>query len=232
MQVLKERHWTTHDTPQEILTSELANVSNGAAVNLPPMRHIHRVTRSQREDINAPNIPQHRRDLPTTPNEYAIKTHGDRFLLHDSGPDDDSSTILFATDDALETLRSPDHWFGDGTFEVSSSIFVQLYTIHVIRNEQIMPCVFALLPNKTQITYGRLFGEITQHMQRHIPTDFLLDFEKAAMNSAEINFNGVDNKGCFFHLCSNIWKRIHNSGLKQLYENDQEFLTLMRMVAS
>ena len=35
-----------------------------------------------------------------------------------------------------------------------------------------MPCVFALLPNKTQITYRRLFGEITQHMQGHIPTDF------------------------------------------------------------
>ena len=53
-------------------------------------------------------------------------------------------------------------------------------------------------------------GEITQHMQGHIPTEFLLDFEKAAMNSAEINFNGVDIKGCFFHLCSNIWKKIQN----------------------
>ena len=45
------------------------------------------------------------------------------FLLHDSGPGDDSRIILFATDDDLETLRSSDHWFGDGTFEVSPSIF-------------------------------------------------------------------------------------------------------------
>ena len=42
-------------------------------------------------------------------------------------------------------------------------------------------------------------GEITQHMQVHIPTDFLLNFEKAAMNSAEMNFNRVDIKSCFFH---------------------------------
>ena len=68
-------------------------------------------------------------------------------------------------------------------------------------------------------------------MQGHIPTDFLLDCEKAATNSAEINFNAVDIKGCFFHLCSNICKKIQNSGMKQLYENDQEFSTLMRMVA-
>ena len=229
---IKRKALTTHDTPQAILTTELANVSNEAAVNLPPMRHIRRAIRSQRENFNAPNIPQHRRDLPAIPNEYAITAHGDRVLLHDSGPGDDSRIILFATGDALETPSSSDHWFGDGTFKVSPSICFLLYTIHAIRNEQIMPCVFALLLNKTQITYGRLFGEITQHMQGHIPTEFLLDFEKAAMNGANINFNGVDIKGCFFHLCSNIWKRFQNSRLKWLYENDQEFSTLMRMVAS
>ena len=147
---IKRKAWTTHGTPQDILTTELANVSNEAVVNLPPMRHIRHAIRSQRENINDPNIPQHRQDLPAIPNEYAITTHGD-----------DSRIILFATDDDLETLCSSDHWFGDGTFEVSPSIFFQLYTIHAICNEQIMLCVFALLPNITQIMYGRLGLEIT-----------------------------------------------------------------------
>ena len=119
---IKRKALTTHDTPQEILTTDLANVSNEAAVNLPPVRHIRRAIRSQRETINAPNIPQHRRDSSAIPNEYTITTHGDMFLLHDSGPGDDSRIILFANDDALETLRSSDHWFGDGTFEVSQPI--------------------------------------------------------------------------------------------------------------
>ena len=74
------------------------------------MWHIRRVIRSQRENINDPNIPQYRRDLPAIPNEYAITTHGDRFLLNDNGPSDDSRIILFTTDDALETLHSSDHY--------------------------------------------------------------------------------------------------------------------------
>ena len=99
------------------------------------MLHIRRAIRIQHENINDPNIPQHRRDLPAIRNEYTITTHGDRFLLHDSGPGDDSRIILFATDDDLETLRLPDHWFGDGTFEVSPSIFFcyiqyMLYTMN------------------------------------------------------------------------------------------------------
>ena len=43
---------------------------------------------------------------------------------------------------------------------------------------------------------------------------------------------GVIIKGCFFHLSSNLWKKIQNNGLKQLYENDQGFSTSMRMIAS
>ena len=123
------------------------------------MWQIRHAIRSHRDNINAPNIPQHRQDLPAITNEYVITTHGDRFLLHDSGPGDDSRIILFATDDTLETLCSSDHWFGDGTFGVSPCIFFQLDTIHAIRNEQIMPCVFALLPNKTQISMVDYLGK-------------------------------------------------------------------------
>ena len=45
------------------------------------------------------------------------------FLLDDSGPGDPSRMIIFATGEALEILSSSDHWFGDGTFEVSPFIF-------------------------------------------------------------------------------------------------------------
>ena len=227
---IKRKAQITQDTPQQILTAELGNISNEAAVNLPRMDHIRRAIRSQQEDNAAPNLPQDRRDIPVIPNDYTITTHGDRFLLHNSRPGDPSRIILFATDDAMEILRSSNHWFGDGTFEVSPSIFFQLYTIHAIHNGRIIPCVFALLPNKTQITYDRLFGQVTQHMQGHIPTDFLMDFENAAMNSVANAFNGVNIKDCFFHLSSNVWKKIQNNGLKQLYENDREFSTIMRMM--
>ena len=150
--------------------------------------------------------------------------HGDRFLLQDSGLGDPSRMIIFATDEDLEMLSSSDHLFGDGTFEVSPFIFFQLYTIYAIHNGGLIPCAFALLPNKRQVTYDRLFGEIMQHMQGHIPMDF-------QMNSDAIAFIGVIIKGCFY-LSRNLWKKSQDNGLKQLYENDQGFSTFIRMIAS
>ena len=70
---------------------------------------------------------------------------------------------------------------------MSPFLFFQLYTIHAVRNGRLIPCAFALLPNKRQVTYDTLSGEIMQHMQGHIPTDFLMDFEKAAMNNSAAN---------------------------------------------
>ena len=165
----------------------LGNVSNEVANKLAPMGHIRRAIRNQRER-------QCSHGIPVIPKEYRITMHGDGFLLHDSGPGDPSRMIIFATDAAFEILSSSDPWFGDGTFEVSQFIFFQLYTIHDIRNGRLIPCTFALLPNKRQVTYDRLFGEIMQHMLGHIPTDFLMDIEKAATNSAANAFIGSLSK--------------------------------------
>ena len=99
--------------------------------------------------------------------------------------------------------------------------------------EGLYPCAFfALLPNKRQVTYDRLSGEVMQQMLAHIPTDFLMDFEKAAMNNVVNAFIGVITIGCFFHLSSNLLMKIQDNGLKQLYENDQGISTFMRMIAS
>ena len=35
--------------------------------------------------------------------------------------------------------------------------------------------------------------------------------------------------GCFYHLCSNMWKRIQQSGLQERYINDPEFALHLRM---
>lgn len=47
-------------------------------------------------------------------------------------------------------------WFADGTFKTSPLIFSQVYTIHVLIKENIIiPTIYALLPNKTEETYIR-----------------------------------------------------------------------------
>ena len=120
---IKRKAQTTQDTPQQILTVELGNVS------VPRMEHIRRAIRIQRENNDAPVIPQTRQNIPAIPQEYCVTTLGDRFLLNDSGPGDPNRLIIFATDDGLDVLRTSDHWFADGTFEVSPAVFFQVYPI-------------------------------------------------------------------------------------------------------
>ena len=68
-------------------------------------------------------------------------------------------------------------------------------------------------------------------MNGHTPTDMLFDFEQAAFNAACATFPGIDVKGCFFHLCQNLWKRIQRNGLEPLYEADNDFAMLMRSIS-
>ena len=38
--------------------------------------------------------------------------------------------------------------------------------------------------------------------------------------------------GCFYHLCSNMWKRIQQSGLQERYINDPEFALHLRKISA
>ena len=64
------------------------------------------------------------------------------------------------TDRGLNVLNNAEHWFMDGTFKTAPGLFYQLYTVHCMTNDRVIPCVYALLPNKRQNTYDRLFNEI------------------------------------------------------------------------
>ena len=42
----------------------------------------------------------------------------------------------------------------------------------------------------------------------------------------------VPQKGCLFHLSKNIYKRVQDEGMPQLYMNDEEFCTNIRMISA
>ena len=95
-----------------------------------------------------------------------------------------------------------------------------------------IPCIFGLFPSKTSITYDRFFWEIRNHVLAagNEPNTILCDFELAAINSASATFPNAYISGCFFHLCSNIWKKIQSLGLHVQCNNDQEFALHLRMI--
>ena len=63
------------------------------------------------------------------------------------------------------------------------------------------------------------------------PTNIMVDFEKAAINSFEEHFLTVTS-GCFFHLCQNIYRKIQSEGLTGQYLLDMEFVQNLKMLPS
>ena len=140
--------------------------------------------------------------------------------------------FIFASPQGLQFLADSEHWYADGTFKVCSEVFYQLYTVHGQRNGRIFPCVFALLPNKNEKTYTRFFQTLFNQVNNlgNGPNDVLVDFERSAINA--LQNREIEVKGCFFHLCSNIWKHVQNLGLAQRYNHEEEFALHLKMISA
>jgi len=68
-----------------------------------------------------------------------------------------------------------------------------------------------------------------ENIQLH-PQFILTDFEKAAINAAQTEFPGVQNKGCHFHLAQNVYRKIQAHGLSTQYGTDENFSLLIRHI--
>ena len=103
---IKRRAETTLDAPHRIISDGLAQASEAVVVNMPRLDNVKRAVRRYRNGNDAlPANPHHRAGIPIIPQNFAVTTHGDRFLLYDSGVGDANRILMFATDDALALLR-------------------------------------------------------------------------------------------------------------------------------
>ena len=70
----------------------------------------------------------------------------------------------------------------DDKFKVCPGIFTQIYTIHVLINHQMFPCVFAPLSSKAEATYNRFPTEVLTSVRNigNEPEVMLLDFKRTA----------------------------------------------------
>ena len=228
---IKRRATETQNPAQVILRRELGGISEAAAINLPALHHIRRNIRLQKQSNQQLPSPANREDVPELPLQYQRSYANEQFLIFDSGQGDADRIFIFGTNQSLQLLSQSQNWFGDGTFKVCPQIFFQIYTIHAQINGRILPCIYALLPNKTEETYTRLFREVEQHVANS-PTDILMDFERAALNSVGQVYPNTEFKGCFYHFSSNIWKHIQNLGLQNHYQDDENFALWLRMLSA
>ncbi|KAK0417912.1 hypothetical protein QR680_013277 [Steinernema hermaphroditum] len=111
------------------------------------------------------------------------------FLLADTGSDDEHRIIIFACRTDYERLMGCKTWLADGTFKVAPEMFYQLWVIHGLYVNKVLPLIYCLLPNKSEETYTRalelvhdahpgLFSQLTLK-------NVFMDFEKAEENRCE-----------------------------------------------
>src|SRR5205823_8963479 len=123
-----------------------------------------------------------------------------------------------------------------GTFKTVPVLFQQMYTIHAPvggeSNARVLPMVYALMTGKSEECYTLLFQELISLSEEADlilnPSLVLTDFEQAAINAAQNEFPDSVHKGCFFHLCQNVWRKIQNSGLAVQYGQDEDFSIKLR----
>ena len=86
-----------------------------------------------------------------------------------------------------------------GLLKLYSNKFFQLYTIHCEKDGYIIPYIYALLKDKREATYDRLFKQLIQIEPGLNPTQIMVDFEKATINALEENFIAVFPDASFIY---------------------------------
>ena len=148
---IKRRAQTTLDGTQAIVGGALAGISPAVAAQLPAVKTLRRSTQRNRNaaNNNAVAVPQTRAALPQPlPAEYTTTNAGAPFLRWDSG--DQDRILLFGSQPKLDALQNNTNWFMDGTFDSVPLIYTQLVVLHALVDGTSIPCVYALLPDKTQ----------------------------------------------------------------------------------
>ena len=129
---------------------------------------------------------------------------------------------MFPSPFSISILKNSEEWFLDGTFEiVKLTLFAQLYVVvaRAPRSNLKIPCVFALLPDKTKATYMIMFKKledlgVTGPMMAHI------EFELGVYSSLKKVFPHSDLAGCDVHWKRNLRDNMREVGLVK-YSNTE-----------
>ena len=227
---VKELAGSTNNTPRRVVQDAVVGASQEVAAAVGSATNLREMVRRKRkrQDDHPPN-PGNRADVVVPPNLRRTRD-GRPFLLFDSGLGDGHRMLIFSTEELLQRLENAEVWMCDGTFKISPSLFYQLYTVHAVIRNNVLPCVFALLPSKAEPVYRSMWREIKTLNNDLSPRAIQIDFENAAMNALHHAFPRAEILGCYFHLGQSIWRSLQNHGLRNLYIEDPDVRTYTRML--
>ena len=133
---------------------------------------------------------------------YHLFTH---IFFFDQGED---RILIFASDEQVDILQDTEEFLVDGTFKVVPEIFYQLYIIHGVFRDHVVPLIYALLRRKNTETYENLINELLIIAPRWSPRAIMMDFEQATIGAFQAAFPNVSLSGCYFHLRQSLHRKI------------------------
>jgi len=112
----------------------------------------------------------------------------------------------------------------DGTFDSCPALYSQLFTIHVFDDDKLVPLVYCLMANKDAASYRAIFDIIKQRAtaagQQFNPSAILSDFQSGLIASVATSFPNARHRGCHFHFCQAIYRKVQALELTATYDTD------------
>ncbi|XP_065318870.1 uncharacterized protein LOC135926865 [Gordionus sp. m RMFG-2023] len=183
---------------------------------------------------NRPTLPQSVDELVLLP-EYITTNKGEIFLINN---DNNNNMLVFGTCEMLKLVEicDGDSIYMDGTFYVVPRLYCQLYSIHIMYQEVMIPIIYALLPDKNRGTYIELFQIILQFCSmkniRFNPRFGQTDYEAAAISALRFVFPNMSIKGCFFHYSQALWRKCQALGLVSGYLHNTTIHQVVRRMTT
>lgn len=146
----------------------------------------------------------------TNTKDVEVPAQFEDFVLLDHN--EEERILMFASMEGRRLIEEGDVFLFDGTFKSCAKPFYQLYSMHTDigsseNQTNIVPVLFALLPNKMQRTYEILLNSVKQSLPGWKPRKAILDFEQSAINAIKTCLPDVIIKGCNFHFKQALAKK-------------------------
>ena len=130
----------------------------------------------------------------------------------------ENNVVMLGSEKGFQLLRDNcKQIFGDGTFKFSPAGYVQMYTIHIYKNNKYIQVAYFLLKNKFYRTYNTMCKMIKKICPELNNAVFQLDFEAGVHKAVRTQFPGAVVRGCRFHLTQAWNRRMQRLGLQKTY---------------
>ena len=204
-----------------VIGSDESRPLNGVTTQYNLAKQVHSARKDQRN--KAPG----KEDLLTMDlNEDQFPPDFYRWDIKVAKGDDVRRHVFFATDKGMKYLAMAPEWRIDATFKLVSPPYTQLFTIHspldLGGKEKQYVLGFVLMSGKRTEDYEQVFEGIVKTLEeRHLEVKvkhFLLDYEIAMWQALKNVFgDGINIRGCWFHLSQAVIRKVHNVGLMGAY---------------